>query len=466
MKTRHALVALVAAIALVAAACGRSDKESGQSTGTTATSGGAGSTSGASADFGTLQDVCQNGSGGGATATGVTSDSIKIATFSDAGAVIRPGLNQELFDAADVFSKWCNDHGGINGRKIDVVKEDAALFNYPARVADACQKNVFFIVGGGAAFDDTGERARLACLMPSVPGYVASPTARAGDLVVQPVPNPNSGMGNGQFRWLDERFPGTAAHMGVLSADVPVTHTISDQTREAAEALGFKTVYSDVYPAAGTVSWAPYVAAMKDKGVKGLVYTGEPEALAALEQAMVEQSFQPEWITAQANLYDERLVKIGGNAIRNTYIVTTFTPFEDAASNPALQQYLDLFRKYLPSGKAKALLGAQGFSAWLLFARAAKQCGADLTRTCVYDDLKKVHQWTGGGLHAQTDPGAGTPSDCYALIEASPSGFRLARIPTTDGIYNCRPTNRYTFKKDYGKGVTLSDVGKTLQDLK
>jgi len=466
VKTRHALVGLVAALALVGAACGRSDKPSGRPTQTTATSSASSSGSGTSADFGTLNDVCQGGSGGGATATGVTADSIKIATFSDAGAVIRPGLNQELFDAADVFAKWCNALGGINGRKIDVIKEDAALFNYPAKVADACQKNAFFIVGGGAAFDDTGEKARLECLMPSVPGYVASHTARDGDLVVQPVPNPNTGMGNGQFRWLDKEFPGTADHMGVLSADVPVTKTISDQTQEAAEALGFETVYSDVYPAAGNVSWSPYVAAMKDRGVKGLIYTGEPEGLAALAQTMTEQNFQPAWITAQANLYDERLVKIGGDAIRNTYIVTTFTPFEDASSNPALQQYLDLFEKYLPNGKAKALLGVQGFSAWLLFAHAAKQCGADLTRLCVYNNLKKVHQWTGGGLHAQTDPGAGTPSDCYALIEASASGFKLAKITPTDGIYNCSPSNRYTFKKSYGKGVTLRDVGKTLNDLK
>jgi ABC-type branched-subunit amino acid transport system substrate-binding protein len=452
------------ALTMVLAACGRSDKESGGGGSTTSSPSASAPT--VKADFGTLKDVCQNGNGGGATSTGVTSDSIKLATLSDAGAVIRPGLNQELFDAADVFSKWCNALGGINGRKIEVVKEDAALFNYPAKMADACQKNVFFIVGGGAAFDETGERARLECLLPSVPGYVASPTARDGDLVVQPVPNPNTGMGNGQFRWLKQKYPDSVDHMGVLSADVPVTKTISDQTQEAAESLGFTTVYSDVYPAAGQVSWAPYVAGMKDKGVKGLLYTGEPEGLAALEQAMVEQSFQPEWITAQANLYDERLVKIGGNAIENTYIVTTFTPFEDAPSNPALEQYLDLFKQYLPNGKAKALLGVQGFSAWLLFAQAAKQCGADLTRACVYDNLEKVHQWTGGGLHAQTDPGAGTPSDCYALIEASASGFKLAKITTTDGIYNCSPSNRYTFKKSYGKGVTLADVGKSLNDLK
>ena len=29
------------------------------------------------------------------------------------------------------------------------------------KMADACQKQVFFIVGGGGAFDNTGERSRL-----------------------------------------------------------------------------------------------------------------------------------------------------------------------------------------------------------------------------------------------------------------------------------------------------------------
>lgn len=448
---------------LVLAACGRSDPPSTSSDSTTTT---AAEANASSADFGTLTDVCQKGSGGGATATGVSADTIKIATFSDAGSAVRPGLNQELFDSADVFASWCNANGGINGRKIEVIKEDAALFDVPARMTDACQKDAFFVVGGGAAFDDTGEEARLECMLPSVPGYVASGKSRSSDLVVQPVPNPNTAMGYGQYRWLKKEYPDSFKHLGVLTGDIPTTKTISDQAQEAAEALGFKVVYSDKYPAAGTATWTPYVAAMKDKGVKGLIFTGEPETLAALEQTMKDQRFEPDWIAGAANMYDAKLIDIGGDSIKNTYVVTTYPPFEQAASNPALKQYLDLYQEYLPDGKAKALLGVQGFSAWLLFAQAAKQCGADLTRRCVYDNLKKTHEWTGGGLHAETDPGAGTPSDCFALLKASPSGFTLAKIPTTDGIYNCSPDNTYTFKKDYGKGATLADAGKSLNDLK
>jgi ABC-type branched-subunit amino acid transport system substrate-binding protein len=461
VSKRVRVIAFVAVVAVSLAACSRSDDEAGSgSTSTTVAAEESGTSS-----FGSLEDVCQPGDGGGATAPGVTADSITLATFSDVGATVRPGLNQELFDAADVFSEWCNDQGGINGRKVEVLKEDAALFDYPARVVDACQKDAFFIVGGGAALDDTGEKDRLECVLPSVPGYVASTQAREGELVVQPVPNPTTAIGYGQYRWLKDEFPDAVDHVGVLTAQVPTTQTISEQAVESAKALGFKTVYSDLYPAVGTVSWTPYVAAMKDRGVRGLIFTGEPGTLAELEKTMRDQNYRPDWITGAANLYDRSLTELGGPAIDDTYIVTSFTPFEDAESNPALQQYEELFEQYKPDGKSQALLGAQGFSAWLLFAQAAKECGADLTRRCVYDNLKNVHEWTGGGLHATTDPGAGTPSDCFALIKATPDGFELAKIPTTDGIFNCSPKNVYTFEKDYGKGLTLEDVGKTLDDL-
>jgi hypothetical protein len=119
---RKRALAVVVCIGLVAAACSRSDDGSESSeptndstTATTAAKGGA-------VDFGTLKNVCQPGDAKGATEQGVTDDSIRIATFSDPGFAGRPGLNQELFDSAEVFAAWCNDAGGINGREIVVDK--------------------------------------------------------------------------------------------------------------------------------------------------------------------------------------------------------------------------------------------------------------------------------------------------------------------------------------------------------
>jgi len=64
-------------------------------------------------------------------------------------------LEQEFFDTADAFSKWCNAAGGINGRKIVVDKWDAKLFNVGQAFTNACQKD-FMLVGNGNAFDDAG----------------------------------------------------------------------------------------------------------------------------------------------------------------------------------------------------------------------------------------------------------------------------------------------------------------------
>ena len=69
-----------------------------------------------------------------------------------------------------------------------------------------------------------------------------------------------------------------------------------------------------------------------------------------------------------ANHYDQNLIKDGGSAIHNVYMVVGFVPYEDASKNPPTQQYLDLFAKYKPNGKSHAALGLQTFSAWLLFA--------------------------------------------------------------------------------------------------
>lgn len=453
-------LAVVLALVVIAAACGRSSDKASSSSSTTA-----GSSATKSADFGTLTDVCQGGSGGPATGLGVTAKAIRIGTISDPGFAGRPGLNQELFDTADVFSQWCNARGGINGRKIQVDKLDAALTNYKPKILEACGQD-FYLVGGGAVFDNTGVEDRLKCLLPDVAAYVVTPEARGADLLTQPVPNSNTTLPVGDYKWLAKTYPDSTSQVGILTGNLPATVTTAAQAEEAVKSLGWKIVYNDQYPAAGPTSWAPYVQSMKDKGVKGLIWVGEPENLAKFEQALVDANYSLEWIRTDANHYDSKLIDVGGAAIKNTYIRSVFYPFEDASKNPATQQYLDAFKEYLPTGKAKAYLGLQAWSAWLLWAKAAKACGANLTRKCVYDNLLTVKSWTGGGLHATQDPGDNKPGDCFTLIKATPTGFVLANIKPNDGIYSCNANNLYTLTGDYGKGVTLKDVGKSLQDLK
>src|ERR687891_227375 len=49
------------------------------------------------------------------TETGLTADEIRLGTITDKGSAERPGLTQEMYDAAVAFAAWCNEHGGIGG---------------------------------------------------------------------------------------------------------------------------------------------------------------------------------------------------------------------------------------------------------------------------------------------------------------------------------------------------------------
>ena len=461
---RFRWLAFVCVIALVLAACGRSDsqKGSGDTSSTTAAVG----TSGATGTFGTSGVVCKKGTPTGSPANGVSPSEIRLATFSDTGYAGRPGLNQELFDAANVFSQWCNAAGGINGRKIVVDERDAKLFDVKARMVESCAQD-FMVVGGGAVFDENGVQTRLTCLMPEIPGYVVSSAARGADLLVQPIPNKVDSIPSGDYIYLAKKFPAATKAYGVLTGDVDATKVTAREGDEVAKSLGWTKVYDDLYPPLGLLDWTPVAQKIKDNGVKGLLWTGEPENLAKLEQALSDIGYSLDFIRVDANHYDAKLQETGGAAVKNVYVRSIFAPFETAQPGSATQQYLDAFKKYLPSGKAKALLGLQAWSAWMLFATAANKCGNDLTRKCVYDNARAIKQWTGGGLHAAIDLSAPKASPCFVEFLASSSGFTVVKdLKTTDGIYRCDPGGVHTLTGDYGKGVTLADVGKTMADFK
>jgi ABC-type branched-subunit amino acid transport system substrate-binding protein len=464
-RARITALALLAVASMLAAGCTRSSNQTQTNGGDTPTTAGAsGGTSGGS--FGDLKNVCGSGNAKGATDQGVTDKSIKVGTISDPGFVGRPGLNQEMFDAAEVFTKWCNDAGGINGRKIEDTERDAKLTEYKQRITEACQQD-FMLVGGGGVFDETGQAERLKCLLPDFPAYQVSSEARGADLAVRSVPNSITYLNVSSFQYLKKQFPDAVSNVGFITGNIAATLLIDKQSQEAVKDLGFKTIFQTQYNAAGEASWTPFAQAMQSKGVKGIVYTGEPENLAKFLQSAADIGYKPDWVVTGANALDDNFLKVGGAAVRNVYLTALVVPPFLADKNPATQQYLDLFKKYLPKGKSRALLGYQGFSAWLLWAQSVKECGSGVTRKCVFEKGKAVKDWTGGGLHAANDPGSTKGSDCSIVVEAGPDGFSIPKgFKTNKGLFKCSPDSLVQLKGDYGKGVTLASVGKSLSDLK
>src|SRR5262249_7975901 len=157
-------------------------------------------------------------------------------------------------------------------------------------------------------------------------------------------------------------------------------------------------------------NWTPFVQTLKDKGVEGIIWVGEPENLAKMLQAAQTINYTPKWVRTDANHYDSNLITVGGNAVSNVYVQDAFWPFNPesmAAKNPATQQYLDLLKQYGPGDARKALLGLQGLSGWMLFFKSVDACvkAGTLTRDCVFAKARSTKNWTGGGLHVPTNQG-------------------------------------------------------------
>jgi hypothetical protein len=444
------------------------------STGTSPTTSGPTSVAGAIAagDFGSLQHVCgpaPKGQVDKATGSqGVTATSMKIGVFADPDNTARPGLDQELFDTADVFSQWCNGLGGIAGRKILVDKHDSGLFRVAATMADACRSD-FYLVGGGSVLDDGGVDERLKCLLPQISGFVVTDKARLADLQVQPQNTPDDVLEQGIFRFLTEKFPATLDKVGLLTGNLPALETTSDQYKQAAAKLGWKTVYSDQYNAVGESTWAPYAAELKQKGVKGLEYVGEPENLALLVQALADIHYKLDWILGSPNMYDAKLTTAAGKALADApvYIGLSIAPFEYASRVPAVAEFLALFAKYKPSAKPRTLLAVNAMSAWLFFAKSATECGANLTRRCVYDTSYRPTTWDAGGIWSGAPISHGTASsDCDVNVEATPTGFVPLPWRANTGFFDCEPANLLKLTGTFPKPTTLADEGKSLSELR
>lgn len=476
MKLRSAVV-LFALLGLVAAACGGSDRDSDSGSGDDTSTDTEASTDsgGAITEFGDLEFPCGPQDGGGELPAdpeqtfGISDAGIKVGTFADPGYEAVPGLNQELFDGAETFVAECNEAGGINGRPIDLTTRDAAILEYAPQVEAACTED-FAVVGGGATLDDSGAQALIDCGLPSISGFSVTATASLADNVVQPVPNsPTTKPGAWLVQLTDALDNGdidgadadAIKNAGILYGDLQTTADVADQFKKTAESLGWEFVYDSSYNIAGEANWAPFAAAIADAGVEIFTYVGSFEFLVQLQEAMDQSGDAPAIIIQEANFYDQDYASGVGALNPDTLklVRTAYWPFELADDNAATQTYLDLLEKHVPDA-VPAQLGMQGFSAWLIFAQAATECDQanNLTRQCVYDTAKAIDTWTGGGLHAETNPSEGLPPSCGLVLEITGDGeFEIweAQGDTPEDAYFCPEENGLIeIEGDYGAGAT------------
>jgi len=373
-----------------------------------------------------------------------------------------------LVNAATVFTDWCNAAGGIDGRKLVADIHDTRLMAVIPAMTAACGKD-FVLAGGSAALDGLGVQTRLQCMLPDFDAQPVMPQAAGSALQLRSYTyNLAYASYAGYYKWLLTKYPDSAQHIGVLSASSVITTVLSQVLVDTARSDGGTIVYNSSFPITGVTNGSPYAEALKAAGVKGLTSYGEPYWLAPLETALDNIGYKLDWIDADTNAYGTDFIQLAGNALTRqvNYAELPGTyPVEDAASNPAVEQIVQLYHEYAP-GASIDLQALLAWSMWLLFADSAETCGSDLTRACVYDAALKQTAWTGGGITAPVNESApqGAPS-CFNVEQATPNGWVPADFGANDGPYRCGE-NVIKLPAGLPAPMQLSAVGKTLSDLK
>jgi ABC-type branched-subunit amino acid transport system substrate-binding protein len=421
------------AIALLVAACGGSHGNA-----VTAPSGPTTTAPPPVVKFGTLDSPCGPGKAAGATAKGVTSTTITIGFGDDAGYAAAPGLDKEMSDAMRPMIKWCNSQGGINGRKVVGNYYDAKVLQIGQAMTQACNDKIFMFVGQGYALDANQEQTRIGCQLSSIPGYSVGTAFAMGSGMQQPIPNPGDQEALSSAYQVAKLFPEAVKKAAFAFAEFPATRETRDKAAVAYPKAGWKFLNCDqVYNIQGESDWKPFASNLKACGVQAVVWVGSPDPnLENFLNASKQVGFAPQAWVSDPNAYTAAFAKWNGQnggAGNNVYVRMTGVPFEFASQAPAVKLYMSLVAA---SHGTIGLLGEQSASSFLLWATGVKACGSAVTAKCVLDNAAQQKDWTGGGLHVPTDPGANTAVKCGMLLKMTgPNWVKV--VPADATLFDC-----------------------------
>ena len=432
MRLSRTIGTCAAALALVTlAGCG-GERSGDAVTGDNDNGSSAAATSGT---FGDLESPCGDGDASGSTDQGISDDAIKIGYGDDSGFQYAPGLNEDVGDAVAAMIDWCNDQGGINGRQIEGTHYDAKLLEAATAMQKACQ-NEFMLVGEGFAYDEQAEKFRVDCDLPVVPSFVVGSQASMGPNVFQPVPFPVDYYNNAGPSLLAEISPEYQASPELVSGDTPALQIAASKLATGLEEIGITPAGCGISIAqAGEASYAPFAEKLKSCGAEAVwSATGAIPSSFGFFEAIKRAGLSPQ-LVGEANWYGVPAARwnVSSKAADGLLVPLQVQPMENADLVPAVQQYVDLMAD---AGGDTSMLGSQAVSAFLLWATVAKECGSDLTRDCMVEGLSNVNEWTGGGLHAPTNPGANTPGSC-ALVVQLEGGEWSQVAPEERGEFTC-----------------------------
>jgi len=349
-------------------------------------------------------------------ATGITDKTITIANASDITGPV-PGIFTSAQQATRAFAAYFNAHGTLCGRKLEVLDLDTRTDAGADQRAylTACEK-AFAAVGSMSAFDSGGARTADDCGLPDIRSQSVSDVRNDCRTCFGAQATQLHAFQNAIPDFLLAHHHAATQHAAMIYVAEAAAVETAKYTRLAEQKRGMNFVYDTSFDVA-EFNYAPYVQAMKDKGVRLVQFIGSSDQAVRMAQAMKTYQFTPDVFVQDATAYNQTFLANGGSAVDGAYVYVNFRPFEDAGSNQEMKLYREWLQQVAP-GAVPSYFGLFAWSAARLFTEQALALGSDLTRANLVRRIRGVTSWTDHGLHAPQPVGPKTNSSCWRFLRA------------------------------------------------
>ena len=206
-------------------------------------------------------------------------------------------------------------------------------------------------------------------------------------------------MTSGWFGALAKAYPQAVKSAGMGGQDNPSILEPETKFEFGAEAQGWHVV-DFAEPPVTVTNWAPYVEQYQSKGAEAL-WPADTANIAPFSQAMTTAGYHPAFIalgTQFANSMTQQAVA-ANPSLPPVYVETSWWPLSMASQNPSTEKLVNVMHTYA-KGDSIDFDDEEGAEAWLLWAKSASACGANLTVACVLNGAAAVKNWDAGGIEA------------------------------------------------------------------
>ena len=439
---------------------------------------------------------------------GVSDQVIRVGVIADVstGNAVTDG-SEAAWLAMRAWAQAVNSSGGLGGRDVEVVLINANVFDHRAAIREACESDIFALVGSYALYDGDGVDVLNdeSCRLPDFPAAALSPARKASPVTFVSNPTSNAIWQAGPAQFLSERFPESSASVGTVVLDLPVAFYRAQREIEAATKGGFNFTFQSTADVVGE-DYDALASALMGGGIRAISWSADSQRLLELleaweslmgqqptfdfggseeaptddssEELPAEESSSDAaeelaggggaeeeaargefFVLCSSDCYSQSWAEQVGDWGSNLWVSIGMLPFEEPGDNVELLRYVLFLREEVDEEAELELIGLSSWASALLFEEAVNRAmftsGGGLTRELVIQAAGTITEWDGRGLHGPTNPAEGIPSPCFMLVTPTPSGW-IRRHPLTQGTMDCDADNLVELVESASLGVNPS----------